>query len=423
MQKKWHCALAIMILLVITAGIWSNIPASKTARQVKGKEIIMQGSVQKGDIHPSRHDMLTLFLCGDVMPGRGIDQVLPYPSDPVLYESYVRDARDYVKLAEAANGPIQKPVDYAYIWGDGLAVLSDIKPDLRIINLETSVTTSNDFWPSKGINYRMHPKNIPCLSVAQIKCCILANNHVLDWGHSGLVETLDVLAEAGIKGVGAGKDQREAKAARSFSVIGKGRILVFAYGSGTSGIPDSWAATEESPGVNLLADLSDQTVLQIKKEVAALKQPGDVVLFSLHWGGNWGYSISPDERRFAHKLIDEAGVDFFYGHSSHHFKGIEVYQEKLILYGCGDFINDYEGIKGYERYRDDLTLMYFPVFDPTSGHLVQMVMIPMQMKRFQAVSPPLHDRQWIMDVLNREGQQLGTHVILENDGSLTLQWR
>ncbi len=179
----------------------------------------------------------------------------------------------------------------------------------------------------------------------------------------------------------------------------------------------------ESPGVNRLADLSDQTVLRIKNEVAAIKQPGDVVLFSLHWGGNWGYNISPDERRFAHRLIDEAGIDVLYGHSSHHFKGLEVYHEKLIMYGCGDFINDYEGIKGYEQYRDDLTLMYFPVINPASGQLVEMTMVPMQIKRFQTVSPAPHDRQWLVDVLNREGHKFGTQVLLEKDGSLTPQWR
>ena len=53
---------------------------------------------------------ITLFLCGDVMTGRGIDQVLPHPSDPRLYESYVRNAKEYVALAEAANGPIPQPV-------------------------------------------------------------------------------------------------------------------------------------------------------------------------------------------------------------------------------------------------------------------------------------------------------------------------
>jgi len=47
-------------------------------------------------------------------------------------------------------------------------------------------------------------------------------------------------------------------------------------------------------------------------------------------------------------------VDIVHGHSSHHVKGIEVHRGKLILYGCGDFIDDYEGIKGYEAFRDDL---------------------------------------------------------------------
>ena len=52
-----------------------------------------------------RTEPITLFLCGDVMLGRGIDQILPYPSIPRLYESYLDSAIDYVELAEAANGP------------------------------------------------------------------------------------------------------------------------------------------------------------------------------------------------------------------------------------------------------------------------------------------------------------------------------
>ena len=82
-------------------------------------------------------DEVTLFLCGDVMTGRGIDQVLPHPSDPRLEEPYVRSARDYVALAEAAHGPIPKPVDFSYIWGTALETLQHVKPDTRIINLET----------------------------------------------------------------------------------------------------------------------------------------------------------------------------------------------------------------------------------------------------------------------------------------------
>jgi poly-gamma-glutamate capsule biosynthesis protein CapA/YwtB (metallophosphatase superfamily) len=97
--------------------------------------------------------MATLFLCGDVMTGRGIDQILPHPCPPGIQEPYVRDARDYVALAEDANGSISRPVSPAYIWGDALEELERFVPDARIINLETSVTTSDDFWPGKGIHY------------------------------------------------------------------------------------------------------------------------------------------------------------------------------------------------------------------------------------------------------------------------------
>lgn len=86
------------------------------------------------------HPVITIFMCGDVMTGRGIDQVLPYPGNPQIHEPYVRDARRYVKPAEAANGPITKPVNFAYIWGDALEILERMAPDVKIINLETSIT-------------------------------------------------------------------------------------------------------------------------------------------------------------------------------------------------------------------------------------------------------------------------------------------
>ena len=366
--------------------------------------------------------VITLFLCGDVMTGRGIDQVLPHPCAPEIYESVMRSAAGYVQLAEEVNGPIPRPVDYPYIWGDSLAVLTKLQPDLRIINLETSVTTSNDFWPGKGINYRMHPDNIGCLTAARIDCCTLANNHVLDWGHDGLVETLDVLQQAAIASAGAGLDQQEAQTPASLIVPGKGRLLVFAGGAGTSGVPADWAAGLARPGVNVLPDFNGQTMWRIKTAVSAVREPGDVVLFSIHWGDNWGYHIPAAERRLAHQLIDEAGVDVVYGHSSHHVKGIEVYRDRLILYGCGDFLNDYEGISGYEQFRSDLSLMYFPAFDASSGRLMRLDMVPMQIRRFQTVRAGMSDSEWLAGTLNREGKQFGTRVESAGDGMLSLKW-
>ena len=201
-------------------------------------------------------DPVTLFLAGDVMIGRGIDQVLPHPGDPALYESYVKDARDYVALAEILHGPIQQPVQCAAIWGDALQELERFQPDVRLINLETTITTSNDFWKGKGIHYKMHPQNVSCLTVARIDHCSLANNHILDWGYAGLTETLATLQQANINASGAGQDLLQAGNPAIMVLNDNRRVIIFSYGLRSSGIPNQWAAREDRPGVNFLLRLS-----------------------------------------------------------------------------------------------------------------------------------------------------------------------
>ncbi len=366
-------------------------------------------------------DVVTLFLCGDVMTGRGVDQVLPHPSDPRLYEPYMTSALAYVELAERANGPIPRPVDFAYVWGDALAELERKRPAARIINLETSVTKSDDYQ-AKGINYRMSPENVGCIAAAGIDCCALANNHVLDWGYAGLGETLEVLQEAGVKTAGAGRDIREAEAPAMLDVLGPGRVIVFAFGSVTSGIPRSWAAAENRPGVNLLDDLSERTVRRIADKVREVKRPDDIVVASIHWGANWGYQVPRRHTAFAHRLIDAAGVDVVHGHSSHHAKAIEVYRGKPILYSCGDFLNDYEGIGGYESFRNDLVLTYFLSIARSEGRLVGLDMTPLRIRNFRLNRASRDDARWLGDTLTREGRRFGTRADLKDDNTLALGW-
>ncbi|MBI5445023.1 MAG: CapA family protein [Deltaproteobacteria bacterium] len=362
-----------------------------------------------------------LFLCGDVMTGRGIDQILPHPSRPGIYEPWVRDARDYVALAEEVNGPIPRPVDFDYVWGDALQELEARRPDARIINLETSVTRSEAYWPRKGINYRMHPANTPCLAAARPDCASLANNHVLDWGYEGLAETLETLRAAGLRTAGAGRDAEEARAPAVLEVAGKGRVLVFAFGSPTSGVPEAWAAGKGRSGVSFLPGLSGPSLRRIAAQVEAVKQPGDLVVVSLHWGSNWGYDIPDAHREFAERLTEEASVDLVHGHSSHHPRPIEVHRGKLILYGCGDFINDYEGIEGYEAFRGDLSLMYFADVEVSTGRLLSLRMAPMRMRRFRLEHPGPEDVAWLAEVLTREGRPFRTSVAASGE-ELVLDW-
>ena len=81
---------------------------------------------------------------------------------------------------------------------------------------------SDDHWVGKGIHYRMHPQNVPCLSAAQIDCCVLANNHVLDWGYAGLAETLRTLHKSNLSTAGAGRCSEQARAPAVLEVPGKG---------------------------------------------------------------------------------------------------------------------------------------------------------------------------------------------------------
>jgi poly-gamma-glutamate synthesis protein (capsule biosynthesis protein) len=370
------------------------------------------------DNYKRRQRSVKLFLCGDVMTGRGIDQILPYPSSPEIYEPYMTSAAHYVKIAERTSGPIPRAVGYGYVWGDVLQALADAAPDARIINLETAVTSSDDYWPGKGINYRMHPANTPCLTAAGIDCCVLANNHTIDWGYEGLRETLQSLQAAGIRTAGAGRDFAEASAPAVIDLGGQCRVSVFSMGSTSSGIGRAWAAGRRNPGVWLLPDLSMASVESIATQVTAAKQRGDIVIASMHWGGNWGYEIPAEQRYFAQMLIDQAGVDLVHGHSSHHPRGIEVYRNKLILYGCGDFLNDYEGISSHAEFRRDLTFMYLPELDP-DGQLLGMDMWPMQIYRFRLRQASPDDSRWLARVLDRETRKLGSGVALE-DGRLRL---
>ncbi len=243
-------------------------------------------------------ETIPLFLCGDVMTGRGIDQILPHPSDPHLYEQYVKDARRYVRLGEGV------------------------------------------------------------------------------------------------------------------------RLVVFGFGVPSSGIPYEWRASSQKPGLNLLPGLAQNATEEYASLIRKHTDPADMVLVSIHWGANWGYRIPISQRRFAHRLIDEAGVDLIHGHSSHHVKGIEVYRGKLIFYGCGDFINDYEGISGKEHFRGDLALMYFPQLDPQNGRLLGLEMVPLQRRNLQLRDAGDEDTRWLLEILNREGADLGTRFELSENRDL-----
>lgn len=364
---------------------------------------------------------VTLFLAGDVMTGRGIDQILAHPGDPTLYERWVRNAEGYVALAERVNGPIPRRAPPDYIWGDAIAELELLGPDVRIVNLETAVTHRGEPWPGKGIHYRMHPANVATLTVAGIDAVTLANNHVLDWSREGFEQTLDALSAAGIGTAGAGRDAARATAP-ALIPAGAVRVVVVGLGAASSGIPLSWEARGDRPGVALLHDLSDREVDMVAERIAAVSGPADIVVVSIHWGGNWGYGVPRAHRSFAHRLVERAGVHIVHGHSSHHPLGIEVHRGRPIIYGCGDLITDYEGIGGHEAFRPHLGLMYLVTMDSVAGIVERLVLIPTRLRRFRLERANREETRWLARVLGREGSPLGTTVDVTSEGRLVVGW-
>ena len=144
-----------------------------------------------------------------------------------------------------------------------------------------------------------------------------------------------------------------------------------------------------------------------------------MVIASIHWGSNWGYGVPEEQVRFAHTLVD-GGVDLVHGHSSHHPRPIEVYRGRLVLYGCGDLVNDYEGISGFEEFRGDLRLLYLATLDAEGGTLVGLRMVPMRARRLRLERASSEESGWLARTLDRESRPFGRGVRLGPDGALAL---
>jgi poly-gamma-glutamate synthesis protein (capsule biosynthesis protein) len=103
-------------------------------------------------------------------------------------------------------------------------------------------------------------------------------------------------------------------------------------------------------------------------------------------------------------------------------KGIEVWNERPIFYGCGDLISDYEGIDHNRHFRGDLVLMYFVTLDAKTGALDRLEMAPMRVRRFRLQHVSENEADWLRDVMNRECGKLGGRVELGRKGRLRLGW-
>ena len=219
-----------------------------------------------------------------------------------------------------------------------------------------------------------------------------------------------------MRAAGAARDVTTAQAPVVAPLRDGRRAVVVSCAMTSSGVPANWAATGDRAGIYLAADLSACSADAIVGRIGDVRRAGDVAIVSVHWGTNWGYDVPPDHRRFAHRLID-GGADVVHGHSSHHPRPVEIYRDRVILYGCGDFIDDYEGISGYDRYRDDLRPMYLASLD--GGRVTDVRIVVLQARRLRLRHASQSDTAWLWTTLDRISRPFGTRAHLNTDGTIS----
>jgi poly-gamma-glutamate capsule biosynthesis protein CapA/YwtB (metallophosphatase superfamily) len=284
----------------------------------------------------------TLALLGDIMTGRLVDQVLPFPI-PNEFEhgrsisSLGATIRKSLHLESKNQDELEERP-----WGDTLTSLQNA--DCVLGNLETSITKRGEKVPQKVFHYRMAPENFGVLLKPPLRYVCLANNHVLDYGNEGLSDTLANLDHFGIHHAGAGMNDNEAREPAYFEIEKEGtrlKILAFSF----SDHPEKWAAGRGKPGINYLPSEENSSIYWQKAadDIRKYKSERGLDTFcivSFHWGPNYSWKPSHSIQELAKRLVD-AGADIVHGHSAHHLQGISVYKKSLILFGCGDAIDDY----------------------------------------------------------------------------------
>jgi poly-gamma-glutamate synthesis protein (capsule biosynthesis protein) len=198
-------------------------------------------------------------------------------------------------------------------------------------------------------------------------------------------------------------------------------VLLSSWATPSSGVPQDWAASRTRAGVALLPELSERTADAVAQAIAHVRRPGDIVILSLHWGGNWGFALPHEHRDFAHLLIERGVADLVHGHSSHHPLPIEVHRGRAIVYGCGDLLNDYEGIGAHGHLRSDLACLYLVTL-ADDGRLERLEIVPLQLRRLRLQRADATGRSWLRRVFAEEGQELGTGVSDAEEGSFALRW-
>ena len=363
--------------------------------------------------------VVTVFVCGDVMPGRGVDQILPHPGDPELREPYARDARAYVDLAEDAHGPIPRPAGFGWPWGDALRVLEEIAPDVRVINLETSITASRGFAPGKAICYRMSPGNVAAWRRPGRTCARWRTTTCSTSAAAGWPTPCGRCPARGCGRRGPGRTATRPGGRRPSRCAAAGAPsscppVPPAAGSRRAGRPPGPARGQPAP--RPVAGHRRRRDRPGAGGPAARRRRGGLHPLGIELGIRRGRRPGslrprPDRRR------RQPGPRPFLAPSAAD-RGVPGQAHLVRLRRL------HQRLRGHHRppgLPGDLRLLYFASLEAGTGQLTALRMAPMRTRKMRLHPAPAADRQWLRTVLDQISRGFGSRVDLRPDGMLALR--
>jgi poly-gamma-glutamate synthesis protein (capsule biosynthesis protein) len=274
--------------------------------------------------------------------------------------------------------------------------------DLTFGNLESPVCRAGQAVP-KPVVFRAAPERLAALTAAGFDLVSLGNNHVLDYGRAGLVETMRHLTAQGLRFVGAG---RTAAAARS-PVILERRGLRIAFLGFSAFLPEGVLLQPEKPGV---AWLDPEAV---EAHLGRARGQAEVVVVSLHWGVEYRSQPTERQRAWAHRFV-QAGADLILGHHPHVVQGVEVYRGALIAYSLGNFVFD-----SPSRQVSTTALLEC---DLAAEGVVRAELVPLALRGCRPVRMEPEAAARTLKVWQQQAQQLGTEMaIIGNRGRIAVR--
>ena len=206
--------------------------------------------------------------------------------------------------------------------------------DICMVNNEFPYSDRGTPIPEKTFAFRSKPENVALLGSMGVDIVSLANNHAYDHGETAFLDTLEILENAGVKYVGAGRNLAEASAAQVFEVNGVKIGILAATQIERLDTPDTKGATENSAGV--LRCFSQSELEQFLSVVEETKKECDVLIVYIHWGTentdelDWAQPYQAD-------LISKAGADLIVGAHPHCLQGIDSVNGVLVVYSLGNY--------------------------------------------------------------------------------------